>query len=161
MNGICKWIVLLNTSVLVAGAAPGPDQPDKSASFDQGKPLTSTAKITLDLKREPQLVLGNSTRITGLIVDGLAPQKAWVMLNPTVSSPDLQRTGLRSKPAEVKAARIFNDNLAVHEPDLAFLRLSFPYRAICHCGRRRPLVCLGMMFCYPCGWPTLMPCFRQ
>ena len=126
MNGVYNSIVLLTASVLLAGAAPGPDQPDKSASFDQGKPLTFTAKITLDLKREPQLVLGNSTRITGLIVDCLAPQQTWAMLNPTVPAPDLQRSWLRTGPSAVKAARSSNDNLAVHEPDLALLRLSFP-----------------------------------
>jgi len=127
MKEVYNSIVLLTASMLMAGAAaPGPDQPDKTASFDQGKPLSVTAKITLDLKREPQLVLGNSTQITGLIVDCLTPQKTWAMLNPTVPPSDLQRDWLRSGPAEVRAARIFDNNLAVHEPDMALLRLSFP-----------------------------------
>ena len=109
---------------MLAGTASAQDN-DKSAAFDQGVQTNSTASITLDLKREPQLVLGVNTRITGLIVDCATPQQTWSMLNPSAPAQNPQ-PALPPSVLPLKALRAFNSNLAVHEPDFAIIQLSFP-----------------------------------
>lgn len=124
MKGVRNSIVLLTASVVIAGAAPAHDK-GKSASFDQGMQVFANANIALDLKKEPQLVLGTDTRITGLIVDSLSPRQTWSMLNPSAASRTLAKPPmLPALPA--KAPRANNGDLAVHEADFALIRFSFP-----------------------------------
>ena len=124
MKGVRNTIALLTATAVMAGAAPAQDK-DKSASFDQDRQAYPNANITLDLNKEPQFVLGTSTRITGLIVDCLSPRQTWSMLNPSVPARNLPKPptppGL-----PVKAPRAFNNDLAVHEADFALIRFSFP-----------------------------------
>lgn len=122
MKGVRNSVVLLAASVVMTGAAP---TPDKSAAFDQAMQAFPSASITLDLKREPQLVLGTSTRITGLIVDCASPQRTWSMLNPSVPARNPQASLPPQKVLPVQAPRAFSSNLAVHEPDFAVIQLSF------------------------------------
>jgi len=82
------------------------------------------ARLQLELQREPQLMLGNGTRITGLMVDCLTPQATWTMGSPSVPAQTQLLPAQAVRP--VMAPRLFNSNLAVHEPDFTFIRFSFP-----------------------------------
>jgi hypothetical protein len=114
---------MLAASALMAGAAP---PPAKSSPPDQGLQSYPNASIALDLKPAPQLVLGNETRITGVIVDFAKPEQTWSMWNPALALParNLQKLSAPAVPP-VLAPHDFNDALAVHEPNFALLRLSF------------------------------------
>lgn len=84
----------------------------------------TTGTNTIQLPTEPQFVLGTNTVVTGLMVDCLAPQQTWKMLNPSAPARDLPgRADVSRLP--VKAALPANGDLAVHEPDFALLRFSF------------------------------------
>jgi len=122
MKAVRNSFVLFAASVVMSGAAQAQVE---SALFHEGMPTNSIASITLEMKTEPQLVLGSSMQFTGLFVDCVTPQQTWAMLNPSVPARNPQKP-LPPSVLPVKAPSDVNSNLAVHEPDFALLRLSFP-----------------------------------
>ena len=122
MKGVRDSLVLFAASVIIAGAAPVQDE--ESASVYQEMLTNAATVITLDIKAEPEFVLGSNARLTGLFVDCLKPQQAWDMLDPSVPS--------RNPQAPIPPSRLPvlpphpMSYPAVHEPDFALLRLSFP-----------------------------------
>lgn len=97
---------------------------EPSASFRHDYQTNYFANVTLDLNKEPQAILDSNTQITGLLVDCAKPQLFWAMLNTSVPATD-QANRLPAPVPVVKAPHTFNDNLAVHEPDFALIRISF------------------------------------
>jgi len=122
MKTVCNSLMLLAVSAVWAGAAQVQDEP---AVIHQGV-FTNfpSANITLDLKTEPQLALDSKTQLTGLVVDCLTPQQTWKMLNPSAPARDLPKPIPQFQQPVAGPAQ--NHDLAVHEPDFALLRLSFP-----------------------------------
>lgn len=121
MKGVRDNLALLVASLVMSGVVQAQD---KSVLSHQGLVTNSIAGITLEMKTEPKLVLGSNTRMSGLLVDLIRPQQSWAMLNPSVAARDLPRPIPRYVPP-VEAPHPINDDLAVHEPDFALLRLSF------------------------------------
>jgi len=120
MKAACPKAVLIVASVMLTGAVSAQD---KFASFDQGVPLLAKPTIALDLKQEPQFMLG-STRVAGLFVDCTMPLQTWAMLNPQDSMRQAQ-IPVRPSLLPLKAPVINNGDLAVHEPDFDFLQFRF------------------------------------
>jgi hypothetical protein len=83
------------------------------------------ANTTLEAMMEPRLILGSSTRVTGLYVDCLQPQQTWNMLTASAVTR-VQPESIPPYLLLVTAPHPFNNDLAVHEPDFAVLRLSLP-----------------------------------
>ncbi|MDD5138866.1 MAG: hypothetical protein PHY43_01240 [Verrucomicrobiales bacterium] len=122
MRGVRNSLVLFAAGVVIAGAAPVQDE---SASFYQEMLTNSTARITLEMNAEPQLELGSNLQLTGLFVDCVMPQETWDMLDPSVPSARNPQELVPPSLLPVMPLRPINDP-AVHEPDFALLRLSFP-----------------------------------
>jgi hypothetical protein len=120
MKTVRNSLVLFAANVFLGEAALAQDQ---SALSHQGAAAQSTHAITLEMKTEPTLAWGSNTRLSGLFVNLITPQKTWTMLNPSVppqNLPDPVPPHLRP----VKAPRPISDP-SVHELDFALLRFSF------------------------------------
>jgi hypothetical protein len=121
VKAVRNSLVLIAAGMVLAGTAPAKEP---VASFRHDDPTNYFASATLDLNKEPKVVLDSDTQITGLLVNCAKPQIFWAMLNTSVPTAD-QANRLPSPVPVVKAPHTFNDNLAVHEPDFALIRISF------------------------------------
>jgi hypothetical protein len=121
VKAVRNSLVLIAAGMVLAGTAAAKEP---AASFRHANETNYFANVALDLNKEPQVVLDSNTQITGLLVDCAKPQIFWAMLNTSVPAGD-QPNRLPSPVPVVKAPHTFNDNLAVHEPDFALIRISF------------------------------------
>ena len=123
--------VVLNTSgrPIVKSVSIKPNPVLAGSDQTQGGTVMFNQKMhgntTLEAMMEPQLILGSSTRVTGLYVDCLQPQQTWNMLTASARTRDLPAP-IPPYLLPVTAPHPFNSDLAVHEPDFAVLRLSLP-----------------------------------
>ncbi len=115
--------------VLAASAAmSGAAQPVLDVSAASQHQLRTNPAVNVsfygNLNTTPNIGLGSDLLATGLFVDMLKPQPTWNLFNASVPAGGLINPMLVVSPPA--AASHPNDDLAVHEPSLVFLKLSFP-----------------------------------
>jgi hypothetical protein len=129
MNAACNILALLIAGGVTLGAAQAKAQAKNQFAFSHQGTLTNSTPVSISwalkyTQTAPQLTLGSRKQVTGLMMDCLAPWQTWNMLDPPapVQAPQIPMPPLL---APVTSPGAVND-LAVHEPDFALIRLSFP-----------------------------------
>ena len=122
MKRIRNSLAWFAASVVMAGAASAQDA---FTWFNQGSQANSTAGIIWKRQTEPKVELGSNLRLTGLVVDCLAPQQTWAMLASSAPAP-VSQSSLPISQLRVRIPGPINDPAVVHKSHFVLLRLSFP-----------------------------------
>ncbi len=129
MNAACNILVLLIASAVTFGAVQAKAQAKGQFVFSHQGALTNSAPASIhwafkNTQTEPRLAWGSRKQATGLLVDCLTPRQTWNMLDPKEPAQTRQIL-VRPLLVPFKTPGAVND-WAVHEPDFAVIRLSFP-----------------------------------
>lgn len=117
-------LVALAAGAVMAGTARAQD---KSASH-QGESTNFTAQpsFSMNLKMAPAIQWGPNLPVTGLLVDFLKPEQTWNLFNPLIPPPVAIQPAITVPPPVSAQPNHMNDDLADHEANFVFLKLSFP-----------------------------------
>jgi hypothetical protein len=123
MKGLRNSLALFAASVGLAVVAPAQETP-VSALVEGMQTNYSHAHLSMIAKAEPVVALNSKVKVSGLFVDCvIAPRQTWQAL--TLPTPSLQ-PAVPPQLRPISPPPAPNHDLAVHDPDFAVLRISFP-----------------------------------